>query len=366
MTGRERMEAALSAGGSPEVPVFVPYEDICFRDHVREVAGPPWWWSAAPELERQAEWRDAALAAIGHDAVMLPHGTPASERGLWVSLERDGVPILRNPTTGEERTIAPEPAGGWHSAFAPESQPANEEEVDRAAGEPPEVDPSTLDLARAMLARRPDLYPYRNVGAPFWMCYYLWGFEGLMETSARRPDLVRHGCERMLRHSVAALKGAREAGARGIWIEDCMSDMLGPRAYGELALPPLQAMMSEARGLGLQTILYFCGDPWPVFRHLMASGADALALEESKKGFFVDIAEVVEEVDGRMAVFGNVDAMDLLQNGDDVQVAAEVERQLLAGRRTRGRFVLSLGSPVTPATPLAHVRRFCDMARQPR
>ncbi|HSV72433.1 MAG TPA: uroporphyrinogen decarboxylase family protein [Chthonomonadales bacterium] len=363
MTGRERIEAALSPEGSPETPVLIPYEDICFRDHLQEIEGVPWWWGMAPELERQADWREAALRAIGHDAMALADTAPASRRERLASLEREGMPLVRDLRSGEERPIEPEPVNGLHSAHRPERPPASALEVDRIAGAPRPPDPTTLDLAHEMLHRRPDLYPYRHVSAPLWACYWLWGFEALMEAIARDPGLVRHGCRLMLAHAVARLRSARAGGARGVWIEDCMTDMVGPRAYAELGLPALRELTAEARALGLQTILYFCGNPWPLFHHLLESGADAIALEESKKGFVVDVEEVVDRVAGRMAVFGNVDAVGVLQDGGDGALRAELERQVRAGRRIGGRFVISLGSPVTPGTPLARVRRFCEMAR---
>ncbi|MHC4884357.1 MAG: hypothetical protein ACYTGH_04655 [Planctomycetota bacterium] len=41
----------------------------------------------------------------------------------------------------------------------------------------------------------------------------------------------------------------------------------------------------------------------------------------------------------------------------------EVARQLAAGRRNRGRFIMSTGSPVTPDTPVARVQQYADLVR---
>lgn len=92
-----------------------------------------------------------------------------------------------------------------------------------------------------------------------------------------------------------------------------------------------------------------------------SSGADALALEESKKGFVIDIEEIVEKVNGRCTVLGNLDAMDLLKNGTEEQLRAEIVRQIAAGRRNKSRFMMSIDSPVTPATSVERVRLYCDL-----
>ena len=64
-----------------------------------------------------------------------------------------------------------------------------------------------------------------------------------------------------------------------------------------------------------------------------------------------------------MALFSNVDPVAVLQNGTDADLAAEIRRQVDAGRRARG-FILSTGSPITPGTPLARVRRFFELGWQ--
>ena len=46
------------------------------------------------------------------------------------------------------------------------------------------------------------------------------------------------------------------------------------------------------------------------------------------------------------------------------QLRAEIARQIAAGRRNGSRFIMSLGSPVTPRTPVDRVRLYCDLARE--
>jgi uroporphyrinogen-III decarboxylase len=89
----------------------------------------------------------------------------------------------------------------------------------------------------------------------------------------------------------------------------------------------------------------------------------AIALEESKKGFVIDIAEVDAIVGDRSCLFGNFDAITLLERGDERELVAEIDRQLAVGR-ARGRFASSLGSPVTPRTSTAQVRRWVDLSRE--
>lgn len=142
-----------------------------------------------------------------------------------------------------------------------------------------------------------------------------------------------------------------------------MTDMLSPAAFARLNLPFVCQLVDEIRALGMKSIHYFCGDPSGKWDLLLQTGADALSMEESKKGFTVDIEDVVQRVNGRLTVLGNLDAVDVLEHGTEAELRAEIGRQIKAGRRNGSRFIMSIGSPVTPGTPPERVRLYCDLAR---
>jgi uroporphyrinogen-III decarboxylase len=155
-----------------------------------------------------------------------------------------------------------------------------------------------------------------------------------------------------------------QVGALGLWLEDCMTDMVSPEAFRALNLPYLRRITAVARDKGLHSIYYYCGNPAGKWELLLDTGADALALEESKKGFAIDVEEVVERVGGCMAVLGNLDAIRLLPHVDEEVLRAEIARQIAAGRRNGSRFIMSLGSPVTPGTSAERVRRYCEFVHE--
>jgi uroporphyrinogen-III decarboxylase len=147
-------------------------------------------------------------------------------------------------------------------------------------------------------------------------------------------------------------------------VEECFTDMISPSAYGELNVPVMQRLIEGIRSFGMRSIFYYCGDPSGKWAHLLSLGADALSFEEGKKGFSLDVEDVVTQVAGRAVVLGNLDAIRVLQNGSDERLRDELTRQVAAGRRAGGRFIMSLGSPVTPGTPVARVRLYCDLVHQ--
>ena len=63
-----------------------------------------------------------------------------------------------------------------------------------------------------------------------------------------------------------------------------------------------------------------------------------------------------------MTVFGNLASWEALERASDDDLRAEIARQIRARRRNGNRFVMSIGSPVTPGTSLAQLNRYCELA----
>ena len=302
----------------------------------------------------------------------MPVSLPRDKRAHTVVAVRDDDVYRVDRRTGRAVRLREPRVSGWTAVGAAESV-----SPERLAATPEEVDarvpiavhdmPGAMaagcgDLARAMLQQHGDLYPIRHVASPLWSCYGLWGFEGMMTMIAERPDLVAYACQRFLECALQDVAWAAALGAAGIWIEECLTDMISPAALRRLNLPYLRTLVEAIRAAGMKSIYYYCGNPAGKWDLLLDAKADALALEEGKKGFIIDIEDVVERVAGRCAVLGNLDAIHLLPHASDDELQAEIARQIAAGRRNGSRFIMSIGSPVTPGTPVSRVRRYCDLA----
>lgn len=370
MTGRARIEAAFSEEGTPEVAAVVPYEDLYVRDCWERLTDRPWWHQAHPSIEVQLQWRAEIRAHLRHDWCYLP-GFYSTEgrQSIVIETRPDGV-FRVDKRTGETVRIDPPRVGGWSAAgrvasFKPERLPETLADIDALIPSPTggESELERRDeLAKRMLSGfARDLYPISQVSSPLWSCYGLWGFEGLMTMTATRPDLVRHACQRFLPGAAHAARQAARLGAAAIWIEECLTDQISPQAFASLNVPFVRELVDEIHAAGLRSIYYFCGNPAGKWEHLLAAGADALALEEGKKDFAIDIDDVVDRVRGRCVVLGNLDAVGVLQDGSEERLRAEIARQIAAGRRNGSRFIMSVGSPVTPGTPPERFRLYCDL-----
>jgi hypothetical protein len=377
MTGREKIRAAFSAEGTPEMPVVICYEGIYIRDHWAELTNCPWWYQQEPLLDRQVAWRRDAIRRTGQDWFSLPV-CPSRDDREHLSIRVDGADVrLHDRRTDKERRLHPARKGGWSAengqpqSVRAERLPQTTEEVDKAIPVPQPIDRNVFrQSGRADLADRllgefgGELFPTSSVASPLWPCYGVWGFEGMMTLIGMRPDLVRRACERFLEASIHSIRLAAALGAEGIWIEECMTDMISPEHFAFLNTPFLARLIRAVHEEGMKAIYYFCGNPAGKWQDILAVGADALSLEESKKGFTIDIEDVVSRTQGRCAVLGNLDAIGFLQNGTEERLRQEIGRQIAAGRRNGSRFIMSIGSPVTPETPVDRVRRYGEIAHE--
>jgi hypothetical protein len=376
LNGRQKIETAFSPDGTPEIPAVICYEDIYIRDHWDSLTTFPWWYAQSPDIDQQMAWMRQVIPAIGQDWMALPNCPSRQDReNLYIDPRKDGV-YLTDRLSGEKEQLRPPVIGGWdtfeygNSGHVPYLA-KTKAEVNRTVPLPPRfnqeqfIEEGHASLAQRLLAEfGNERFAFDYASTPLWSCYSLWGFEGMMTMIADHPDLVQHTCDRFLGSRLGSIQRAAALGANGIWIEDSLTDLISPRAFERLNLPYLQKMSAEVHAHGMRSIYYFCGNPAGKLDLLLESGAQALALEESKKGFTIDLAEIVEVVQGRCVLFGNLDAIHLLPHADEKTLRAEIRRQIGIGRLNRSRFIMSIGSPVTPGTSPDQVRRYCDLVHE--
>jgi len=377
VTGRERIEAAFSADGARDVPAVICYENVFLRDHWTQITKHPWQYLHVLDPKQQMAWTRDLVEALSQDWLqMFPWTAIEDEEHTTIECLPEGVFKVHKKTGDREQFTGPHGIG-WgtdddqsvHTDF--DTMPESFEAIDASIPlySENEVDRDVLDgrqqVANALLdAFGQTVWPYRHVSSPLWKTYNLWGFEGMMLMIATQPELVRHACDRYLEVALRNIREAAQHGARGIWIEECLTDMISPEAFAMLNVPYLRRVIEAIREAGMKSIYYFCGNTIGKWDQIMSLGMDAIALEERKKNFNNEIVEIVDRVQGRCVVLGNLDALSILQNGSEKQLKEEIQRQIAAGRRNGSRFIMSLGSPVTPVTPVERVRLYCDLVHE--
>lgn len=375
MTGREKIEAALSEEGSSEVPVVISYPEFFVRDHWEQLTDKPWWYTQSPDLEHQIQWREDVYDTIPIDWYEIPFTYDYSDEDREnIFIEQAGADIYKTDrrTGSKEKLVKPHWSDVVHDLSSnPDLAPQSSSEIDAAIPLPPvnEIDNIHSYGKNALSSRLLDRFgksmlPILELTPPLADVYFTWGYETAMILISTRPDLVAHACNRFLKQALYNLRKASHLGAGAIWMEDSFTDMIRPEDFLQFNVTYLQRIMNEIRALGMNSVYYYTGNPYGKWDHILSIGADALAFEESKKGFLVDIEDVVKRTNGRCAVFGNLDVIHILAAADTEQLENEIRRQIAAGRDNNNRFVMSVGSPVTPATTVERLKQYIDLVHK--
>lgn len=376
MTGRQKIQAAFCREGSPEIAAVIPYDELYVRDRWDDLTSCPWWYLYEPSPDHQMQWRFDIFNKLGQDWFRIPTFYSNDDQANIRFVSKESGVFRSDLRDGSESRIERPTIGGWSAngqveSVRPEQPLDTPEDIDRLLSEFPRMQCQQVQwngkdsLVQLMLhSFGQQQYPIFYLSSPLWLCYGLWGFEDLMTNIITRPELVDYACRQLLHYCVDTVHKAASLGAEAIWIEECLTDQISPEAFRHFNVPFMSQLVDEIRSAGMKSIYYFCGNPAGKWDHILSVGADALALEESKKGFIIDIEDVVDIVRGRCTVLGNIDSVGIIQDGTEDELRSEIKRQLAVGRRNNNRFIMSLGSPITPLTPMDRVRLYCDMVHE--
>jgi MtaA/CmuA family methyltransferase len=185
---------------------------------------------------------------------------------------------------------------------------------------------------------------------PFSLAAALMGLNELMLALDDDPALVRALMERCHGFGLAYGRALAAAGADVLTGGDSPAGLIGPRRYREFALPFEQRLIAGLRAAtGKPVSLHICGNAEPILADMVRSGADLLEID-----YRTDLAFACRTVGPDLALWGNLDPVAVLAQGDAAGVRAAARRALVAAGGHR-RFVLGSGCTLAVETPFANV-----------
>ncbi len=176
-------------------------------------------------------------------------------------------------------------------------------------------------------------------------------------------DNVKYMIERRYAQHLEWAKAFAAAGLHAyIACEDMAgADTISPRMYEEFLFPVHKWYFTEVKKMGMIPIVYYCGNVVPLLDYLKETDVQGLAIEESRKGFRLDVVEVAKRLEGKICLMGNVDTVEVLWRGTVQDVEVAVQYQLQAAEK--GGFIMRNGSPLALGTPPANVEALIQATR---
>ena len=372
MTGREKIQAAFSKESTNEFPAVICYEDIYIRDHWQKLIKCPWWYGIDTNINNQIMWHSEIISAIGQDWFYLPRGYTKEDReNINIIQKPDGIFRVDKRTGEERRLYEPKIGGECYQDWNKSQTPATPEEIDYIFWD--DIQDKPEDIIKAGRNDLPErllngvcagLSPLVHVSSPLQDCVSIWGFEGFMLMLNDNPELIKYTCGLIISLMEKGILELKIRGAETVWIEECYLDMISPGMFKEFNMPYITQVVEMIRAAGMKSVYYHTGDPAGKLKQILEIGADAVSFEESKKYFTINIEDIVDEVQGRCTVLGNLNATAFLPVCTTDELRTEISRMIIAGRKNKNRFIVSMGSPVTPGTSVEKVRLYCDFVHE--
>jgi uroporphyrinogen-III decarboxylase len=369
VNSKQRIETALCGGKPDLVPAF------------------PHWWGVYklqrmgldPRLfptlggSRLAEVDIHFYETFRPDMFHLGAGASRAIRAC--PIEQVGKDLFLVDThTGERRRLLEdwtiEDARAWRPALRLESR---QEIDDYVAAVYPDCETvlaeGTYDHAREIAERYGDeVFIAVNIGSPICNIFGPGGplgFENALIALHDKPALMKYLIERCYEACLEEVRAIQAVGCHGFIISEAYiaADITSPKMFREFAFDVFRQFHAEVARIGLYPIIYFMGDINPLLGMLREVGIKGLMVEESKKGFEIDVLKIKPVLGDRVCLVGNVDSVNVMLRGTPADVERAVQAQLPAARD--GGFIMSTGSPLTLDTPEENVHTFMRAARVP-
>jgi MtaA/CmuA family methyltransferase len=196
---------------------------------------------------------------------------------------------------------------------------------------------------------------------PFSLACALMGLDQAMLKLIDDRPMVVALMERCAEYTATYAQALAAAGADMLSGGDSPAGLMGPSLYREVALPAEQHVIRKIKqSADCPVSLHICGDAMPILADMACCGADVLELDSQ-----VDASAATRVVGPDIAVWGNLDPVRLLAQGNPEQVR-QATRDLLQSITDAGhrRFVLSSGCTLAVETPPENLRAMLDAARQ--
>ncbi len=325
MTGRERIEAVLASGIPDRVPVF---PNIHFGT---------------------ARFGGYTIKEFATDGKK----NAASLIGAWRDFGYDGVQV------GSDVTIEGE-AVGSRVGFPPDNIPAvvepflSEPRIDRLKMPDPHRDgrmPVLLESTRIAAKEAGEkAFIVSTVMGPLNLAGQIRGVENLMLDFYDRPGFVEELLDFAVELEAAYGKVQIEAGAQGILIGEALASpsMISPAFFRKYVSHREKKLIQALRASGVKnTILHICGDIRMILADCALTGTNLIDVD-----WMVDIGELIqrEEIQGaNITARGNLNPAGVLLSNNPEDIIRE-SRKLIEANKGKGRFILSAGCNMGPAS----------------
>ncbi|MBI5103083.1 MAG: methyltransferase [Nitrospirae bacterium] len=155
---------------------------------------------------------------------------------------------------------------------------------------------------------------------PFTLAGQIMELNDLLKLSFKKADKVAKLLDLMADAIIIVAKEYEKAGVDYITVREmgATSDVLSPRVFKNLILPPLKKVHSA---LSVSSVLHICGKTNDIVESMMEAGPTAISVEHKN-----DVVETRKKLGDSALIFGNFDAYNVLVSGTEELVRSTMRK----------------------------------------
>ncbi|MFQ5612960.1 MAG: uroporphyrinogen decarboxylase family protein [Anaerolineae bacterium] len=196
---------------------------------------------------------------------------------------------------------------------------------------------------------------------PFTLAGQMFGVEDFMRATFKRKDeahktlqfatdLLKRFYRPLVEEGIISMMSIADPTGSG--------DLISARHFRTYCLPYLQPLIAWGHEHNCYTWLHICGDTTDKLTDIAETGADCFSLD-----YKVDLAKARAIVGDRMCLAGNINPVDVLDQGLPENVRQAGQACIAAVEGGTDGFILTGGCDVPPTVPLENLQAMLDLGR---
>lgn len=198
---------------------------------------------------------------------------------------------------------------------------------------------------------------YVSIQGPFTLAVQLAGATHLLRSIIKDPKFVNELLDFTTEVVKRYAKATNQAGASYISIAEPGSITLSPERFEKLVVPNLNKVYNE---LNCWKSIHICGDTTDIIDHMLKCDIDSISLDQ-----IMDYKEVIKKIPSHIVLLGNLDPIELLQDGTPEEIRLETIK-LLKHMRAYKNYMGAFGCNCQNETSIENLKSAIDTVRMSR